>query len=461
MGPGSCPQGSDYYAARLKHHTTTDWDAERIHALGLAEVERLHSEMRAIQAQVQFEGTLRDFFEHLRTDASFFYPNDTEGKAAYLAAATALIDTMRQRLPEVFNTLPEAQMVVRAVEPYREKSAGKAFYSAPAPDGSRPGVYYANLHNTLDMPIYQMEALAYHEGIPGHHMQIAIAQELENVPRFRRFAGYTAYSEGWGLYSEFLPKEMGFYADPYSDFGRLAMELWRACRLVVDTGIHHKQWTRERAIEYLAENTPNPLGDCQKAIERYIVMPGQATAYKVGMNRILELPRLGSGRVRRAVRPCGISRCDLAGRAGAFERAAGASGSLGFKPLGRAAWLSVTLDEVQKSPTRCTRRSVFERRLRWRWSSSPSTSNAWPGRIRTCAPPCFTGSHPSDWTRTGLARSGRSRALPWTRRCAHVITHGHHLHHPGYVGHQVVAPLPEATLVEMTSRAAQQRHGSL
>ena len=139
------------------------------------------------------------------------------------------------------------------------------------------------------MPTYQMEALAFHEGIPGHHMQIAIQQELEGVSSFRRFSGVTAYSEGWGLYSEYLPKEMGFYTDPYSDFGRLAMELWRAARLVVDTGLHHKQWTRQEAVDWLLENTPNPAGDAQKAIDRYIVMPGQATAYKIGMNKILEL----------------------------------------------------------------------------------------------------------------------------------------------------------------------------
>lgn len=288
-GVWKLPEGEAFYRAQLSHHTTTGWSAEEIHALGLREVDRLHAAMRAIQAQVGFEGSLGEFFEHLRTDERFFYPNTEEGKARYLAEATARIDAMRARLPEVFATLPQAAIEVRAVEPYRERSAGKAFYNPPAPDGSRPGIYYANLYQMADMPIYQMEALAYHEGIPGHHMQIAIAQELEGVPEFRKFGHYTAYVEGWGLYSEFLPKEMGFYADPYSDFGRLAMELWRACRLVVDTGLHAKRWTREQAIEYLATNTPNPEGDCIKAVERYIVMPGQATAYQVGLLRLLEL----------------------------------------------------------------------------------------------------------------------------------------------------------------------------
>ena len=196
---------------------------------------------------------------------------------------------MKGELDAVFLTKPQADLEVRRVEAFREKAAGKAFYNRPAPDGSRPGYYYANLYKITDMPKYQMEALAYHEGIPGHHMQIAMAQELEGIPKFRKFGGYTAYTEGWGLYSEFLPKEMGFYEDPYSDFGRLAMEIWRAARLVVDTGLHDKKWTRQQAIDYLTTNTPNPLNDCVKAIERYIVMPGQATAYKIGMIKIQDL----------------------------------------------------------------------------------------------------------------------------------------------------------------------------
>ncbi len=269
--------------------TTTEMTASEIHDLGLAEVARIHGEMRAIMQQVGFEGTLQDFFEFTRTDARFFKPNTDEGKAEYLAEATAMIDTMRDALPTVFNTFPQAELEVKAVEAFRERAAGKAFYQRPAPDGSRPGVYYANLYRMQDMPLYQMEALAYHEGIPGHHMQLAISQELTGIPKFRKYGGYTAYTEGWGLYSEYLPKDMGFYEDPYSDFGRLAMELWRAARLVVDTGLHEKKWTREQATEYLLTNTPNPEGDCIKAIDRYIVMPGQATAYKIGMIKILEL----------------------------------------------------------------------------------------------------------------------------------------------------------------------------
>ena len=247
--------------------------------------------MTTIKNQVGFDGTLQEFFVYMRSDPDnkFSYPNTDAGRAAYLDEAVAIIETMKGRLDELFYTKPKAALIVKRVEPFREKAAGKAFYQRPALDGSRPGTYYANLYDMANMPIYQMEALAYHEGIPGHHMQRALSQELEGLPSFRVYGSATAYTEGWGLYSEFIPKEMGFYDDPYSDFGRLAMELWRAARLVVDTGIHDKQWTRQEAVDYLLTNTPNPEGDCRSAIDRYIVMPGQATAYKIGMLKILEL----------------------------------------------------------------------------------------------------------------------------------------------------------------------------
>ncbi|GAK32867.1 hypothetical protein AQ1_00742 [alpha proteobacterium Q-1] len=288
-GVWKLPNGEAYYNDRLQNYTTTDLSAAEIHQIGLDNVARIHEEMLGIMKQVGFEGDLQDFFEFIRTDNRFTYPNTDEGRARYLNEAKALIDQMREKLPDYFGILPKADMVVKRVEPFREKAAGKAFYQQPALDGSRPGTYYANLYDMTDMPIYQMEALAYHEGIPGHHMQIAISQELEGVPMFQRMARFTAYTEGWGLYSEYLPKEMGFYEDPYSDFGRLAMELWRAARLVVDTGLHDKKWTREEAIDYLRTNTPNPEGDLSKAIERYIVMPGQATAYMIGKEKILSL----------------------------------------------------------------------------------------------------------------------------------------------------------------------------
>ena len=288
-GAWKFPKGDKFYQLALKRTTTLDLSANAIHEIGLSEVARIHGEMEKIKEEVGFEGTLQDFFEFMRTDEQFYYSNTKEGKEKYLKEATAIIDSMRNRLDDLFLTKPTADIVVKAVEPFRERSAGKAFYQQPALDGSRPGTYYANLYDMNAMPVYQMEALAFHEGIPGHHMQIAIAQELENIPSFRKFKNYQAYVEGWGLYSELVPKEIGFYKDPYSNFGRLAMELWRSCRLVVDTGIHAKKWTREQGIDYYKQNTPNPESDCVKMVERHIVMPGQATAYKVGMNKILEL----------------------------------------------------------------------------------------------------------------------------------------------------------------------------
>nr|WP_326915253.1 DUF885 domain-containing protein [Sphingopyxis chilensis] len=279
------PDGKAYYDALLANYTTTDMTAAQIHDLGLAEVARIHGEMKTIMAKVGFEGTLQQFFVHLRTSPQYFYTT----REAYLADVDAKVKAMEARLPAFFNTLPKAHLQVKAVEAFRERSAGKAFYQSPSPDGSRPGTYYVNLYDLRDMSKTELEALAYHEGIPGHHLQRAVQTELTGLPPFRRFGGFTAYTEGWGLYTEELAKDMGFYTDPYSDFGRLGMELWRACRLVVDTGIHDKRWSREQAIQYLKDNTPNPDGDIEKAIERYIVYPGQATAYLIGKLKIMEL----------------------------------------------------------------------------------------------------------------------------------------------------------------------------
>ncbi|MFY7670153.1 DUF885 domain-containing protein [Tenacibaculum sp. MEBiC06402] len=288
-GAWKFPNGEAFYNNALKRTTTTNLTADEIHKIGLAEVERIHGEMKKIMKKVGFKGTLQEFFEFMKTDKQFYFAATDEGRKEYMDKATAIINTMKGRLDELFITKPKAGLQVKAVEGFREKSAGKAFYQQPAIDGSRPGTYYANMYDMASMPSYQMEALAYHEGIPGHHMQIAIAQELKDVPMFRKFGRYTAYVEGWGLYSEFIPKEMGFYSDPYSDFGRLAMELWRACRLVVDTGIHSKKWTREEGIKYYTDNTPNAELDAIKMVERHIVMPSQATAYKIGMIKIIEL----------------------------------------------------------------------------------------------------------------------------------------------------------------------------
>ncbi len=288
-GAWKFPQGDVYYNNALARTTTTQLTAEKIHKIGLSEVARIHNEMRIIKEQVGFKGDLAKFMQFMRDDEQFYYAGDEAGKQRYLTEATALIDNMKSRLDELFLVKPKADLIVKRVEAFREKSAGKAFYNRPAPDGSRPGMYYANLYDMKAMPTYQMEALAYHEGIPGHHMQLAISQELEGIPTFRKFSSYTAYSEGWGLYTEFLPKEIGLYADPYSDFGRLAMELWRACRLVVDTGMHVKKWNRAKSIAYYVDNTPNAESDAIKMVERHAVMPSQATAYKVGMLEILRL----------------------------------------------------------------------------------------------------------------------------------------------------------------------------
>jgi uncharacterized protein (DUF885 family) len=285
------PDGEAYYASCLARHTTTGMSAADIHAFGLAEVERIHGDMRAIMRAVGFSGDLQAFFNHLKNEPRFYFPQTPEGKAAYIARAEAIIAAMKVRLGEVFVRLPRAKLVVKAVEPFREQSSTTAFYQSPGAYDGRPAIYYVNTFDMKALSKYEMESLAYHEAVPGHHLQIALTQERDDLPRFRRFSNYTAYTEGWGLYSERLPKEMGFYEDPYSDFGRLSAELWRACRLVVDTGIHaaEHRWSRQRAIDYLAAGTPNAMADITNSVERYIVDPGQATAYKIGMQKILDL----------------------------------------------------------------------------------------------------------------------------------------------------------------------------
>jgi len=283
------PDGEEYYQRLLKWFTTTDLTADEVHQLGLANIDRIHEEMRSIMRQVGFSGSLQEFFVFVRENQELRYPNTDEGREQYLEDARSAIARMEEKLPEYFGVLPKADLIVKRVEPFREQSAGKAFYQSPPPDGSRPGIFYANLFDMSAMPKTDLEALAFHEGLPGHHLQRAITAELEGVPDLQRYLSFTAFSEGWGLYTEQLAYEMGFYEDPYSRFGQLAMELWRAARLVVDTGIHSKRWSREEAIAYLVNNTPNAEYDCIKAIERYIAMPGQATAYMIGKLRIVEL----------------------------------------------------------------------------------------------------------------------------------------------------------------------------
>jgi uncharacterized protein (DUF885 family) len=285
------PNGAQQYQALTRYYTTTELTPDQIHDVGLQQVARIHGEMNAIREQVGFKGSLQAFFEHMRTSKQFYYPNAAAGRQMYLDESKKAQDKVAAALPRYFGTLPKAPLLIKAVEPFREKSAGKAFYQDPPPDGSRPGTYYVNLYDMNDMPSTEVEALFCHEGIPGHHLQGALLSELGEgaVPPFRQFSGYTATDEGWGLYAEKLCKEMGLYQDPYRDFGRLQLELHRAIRLVVDSGLHHKRWSRSQAIKYVEDNSADAKGGIVKAIERYIVYPGQATAYMVGKLKIEEL----------------------------------------------------------------------------------------------------------------------------------------------------------------------------
>jgi uncharacterized protein (DUF885 family) len=283
--------GAARYQALLKFYTTTDLTPDQVHELGLAQVARIHGEMEAIKDKVGFKGTLPQFFAHIRDGGQFYYPDTPAGKQAYVDESIKAQAAVQAKLPSYFGVLPKTELLIKPVEPFREKTAGKAFYNDPPPDGSRPGIYYVNLYNMKNMPSVEVEALFCHEGIPGHHLQGALLSELPKgaVPPFRQFSGYTATDEGWGLYAEKLCKEMGLYQDPYRDFGRLQLELHRAIRLVVDSGIHHKRWTRSQAIKYVEDNSADAKGGIVKAIERYIVYPGQATAYMVGKLKIEEL----------------------------------------------------------------------------------------------------------------------------------------------------------------------------
>ena len=283
------PDGASYYQNQLRYYTTTNLSPEQIHQLGLGQVARIHQEMQALMTRMGYQGTLQSFFTKMRTDPANYLPNTPEGKAAYLAQVNSLMRKTEQELPKYFITLPKAALQVKAVEPFREKSAGKAFYDAPTPDGSRPGIYYVNLYNMNAMPAFEMDALAFHEGLPGHHLQLSIQSEMKDLPAFRVFGDYTAYSEGWGLYAEQLADEMGLYNSDLAQFGRLQMELHRAMRLVLDTGIHYKRWSREEAIAWTKANSGEPDAAITKAVERYIVYPGQATAYMIGKLKILDL----------------------------------------------------------------------------------------------------------------------------------------------------------------------------
>jgi uncharacterized protein (DUF885 family) len=294
-GVGSLPNGAAYYRERLANQTTTTLSADQIHQIGLDEVARLRKEMDAIRAEVGFTGDLQAFFAELRDkkdDPRYYYPNTDEGRAAYIKDATAAIDRIKAVLPKYFGILPKADLVVKRVEPFREQAGAAQHYFPSTPDGSRPGTYYAHLSDMKAMPKAELEVIAYHEGLPGHHMQVAIAQELTTIPTFRRQGIFTPYVEGWGLYAEWLAREMpGTYQDPYSRFGRLGSEIWRAIRLVVDTGLHAKGWSEEQAVQYFLGNSATTEAQARSEVRRYMVTPGQATAYKIGMLKMQELRR--------------------------------------------------------------------------------------------------------------------------------------------------------------------------
>lgn len=295
-GVHALPDGAAYYEYRLKSITTTNMTAEDIHQLGLSEVTRIRGEMEAIKERDGFTGSLQDYFAMIRDskdDEKYYYDNTDEGRQAYIDDATAAIENLKAVLPDFFGILPKADLVVKRVEAFREQDGAPQHYFSGTPDGSQPGIYYAHLSDMKAMPKNELEVIAYHEGLPGHHMQISIAQELEGIPKFRTQAGSTAYSEGWALYTEALAKEMpNTYVTLGSEFGRLGSEIWRAIRLVVDTGMHHKKWSQQKAIDFFAENSPAPMQTIETEIRRYLVIPGQATAYKIGMIDIQRLRKL-------------------------------------------------------------------------------------------------------------------------------------------------------------------------
>ena len=288
-GVWKLPDGARFYRQQLESFTTLKVEPAELHALGLSEVARIHNEMASFLVVSGFCGSFLDFFHFVGSDPRFFYAASDDGRRQYLAAAARLLDGIRARQGELFGVLPKASVEVRAVEKWREKSAAKAFYQNPPIDGSRPGIFYINLYDVKAQPKWQLPVTLYHEAIPGHHIETCVAHEMEGLPRFRRFASISAFSEGWGLYSEKLCKEIGMYTDPYDDFGRLSLELMRACRLVVDTGIHEMKWSRAQATGYMDDNMPSSHYDNQREIDRYIVYPGQATSYYVGMRKIMEL----------------------------------------------------------------------------------------------------------------------------------------------------------------------------
>jgi uncharacterized protein (DUF885 family) len=288
-GVATLPNGEAYYNRQLSTYTTLPMTADDVHQLGMSEVKRIKTEMAAIKDEVNFDGDMVTFFEFVRTDPQFYYSNTDEGREAYLADTREFLAEIDQKLPDFFGTLPKAELVVKRVEEFREVDGAAQHYMSATPDGSRPGVYYVHMSEMSAYSKTDMETTAYHEGNPGHHMQVSIAQELTEVPTFRTQADFSVYSEGWALYSEKLAREMGQFKDPYRDFGRLTAEMWRAIRLVVDTGLHAKGWTQEQAEQFFFDNSAIPENAVRSEVRRYLTNPGQAVSYKIGMLKILEL----------------------------------------------------------------------------------------------------------------------------------------------------------------------------
>ncbi|WP_394176732.1 DUF885 domain-containing protein [Thalassotalea litorea] len=285
VGLSELPNGKAWYEYQIETNTTLALTAEELHEFGQQEVARILAEMNKVKAQVAFDGDLKAFFKFLQEDEQFYWHSEEEVVAAY----TDIKDDINKRLPKLFEVFPKADYEVRAVEAFRAASSAGASYQSPAPDGSRPGIFYINTHNLKAQPKFILETLSIHEASPGHHFQITIQQEVKDLPMFRKFGGYTVFSEGWALYAESLGKELGLFTDPYQWYGRLSDEQLRAMRLVVDTGLHAFGWTREQAIDFMAQNSSLAMSDIEAEVERYIAIPGQALAYKTGQRAIRDL----------------------------------------------------------------------------------------------------------------------------------------------------------------------------